>query len=275
MAIEVGRGIDDIGVLQELLQFCQQPFLIGYLANDVQLVVLRLQAQLLPHIEQEVERIVGTTHLEGVAELKPVLLETEDVEVLLVEIAIQLMARASIAALMQMTPHGRDGCDDLHILEMVVNHQSQVLVHRKHSYRIEVGQHVKAHRVLLLLGEGATVHLVDILLVKQFHRHHQHVGVEHHPHSGWWVQQQVGCLKRLAQVGCHRYAALDDIRFVDDVFLILRHLRKRHRTAPYADGESLLVACYFWHPRCYFLQRYEIIMNYELRIKNYFIPLHR
>ena len=55
MTVEVGRGIDDIGVLQEFLQFCLQPFLFWYFAYDMQLVVLGLQTQLFPYIEQEIE----------------------------------------------------------------------------------------------------------------------------------------------------------------------------------------------------------------------------
>ena len=63
------------------------------------LVVFRLQVQLIPHIEQKIEGIVGATGLKGVAELKTVLLERENVELLVVEIAVQLAAMPREATL--------------------------------------------------------------------------------------------------------------------------------------------------------------------------------
>ena len=42
------------------MQFLQQPVLIRNLAQDMDLVVLRLQVQLLPDVEQEEDGIVGT-----------------------------------------------------------------------------------------------------------------------------------------------------------------------------------------------------------------------
>ena len=55
MTVEVGRRINHVGILQEFLQFLEQPFLFGNIAHNMQFVVLRLQLQLLPYVEQEVE----------------------------------------------------------------------------------------------------------------------------------------------------------------------------------------------------------------------------
>ena len=162
-----------------------------------------------------------------VAELKSVLLEAEDVESLLVEIAVELMPVASKAALVQVSPHRRYGCHYLHILKMVVNHQPQVFVHGKHRHRIQVGQHVIIYRILLLLRIGMAVHCLDVFLVENLYGHHQHVSIDDHSHSWRGVQQQVGRLKRLAQVGCHRHTALYHIGLVNHVCLILGYARKR------------------------------------------------
>ena len=59
MTVEVGCRIYNISILQESLQFLEQPFLFRDVAYNMQLVVLRLQLQLLPYVEQEVERVVG------------------------------------------------------------------------------------------------------------------------------------------------------------------------------------------------------------------------
>ena len=152
MVVEVGGGVDHVDLLQIGLQFLQQLFLIGNLAYQMQLVVLGIQLHLVPDVEQIVGGILGACGIEGVAEPEAVLLETEHLEAILVEIAVEFLAGAGETALVQMAPDGRDGRDEAHVLEMVIDDEPQVSVHGEDGHGIQVGQHVVEHGLLLLEG---------------------------------------------------------------------------------------------------------------------------
>ena len=138
------------------------------------------------------------THVVGIAEPEPVLLEAEHVEPMLMEIAVELMSVSIEAALMQMTPHCGHGGDNVYILKMVVNNQPQVLVHGKHGNGIQPWQYIVVHYSRFLAWECVVVNLFHILLFEAFHRHHQYVGVDHHPDTWLWREQQFTVLERLA-----------------------------------------------------------------------------
>ena len=76
---------------------------------------------------------MGMTGLEAVAELKAVLLETENVELLVVEIAIELVAMTSKAALVEMMPYGCHRVDELYIVEMVFDGPLDILADSKET----------------------------------------------------------------------------------------------------------------------------------------------
>ena len=96
-------------------------------------VVMGIKSQLLPYVKQEIERIAEMGCLEGVGKLKPVLLETEDVQLLLVETAIELIAMTSKAALVEMMPDGRHRLDELHTFETVIDYLVQILIDGKEA----------------------------------------------------------------------------------------------------------------------------------------------
>ena len=132
--------------------------------------------ELLPDIEEEVEGIVGMTGLKRVAELETVLLETEQVEVLAVEIAVELVAMSCETALVKMAPYGCHRLDILHMVELVIDDVVQVFVDGKEADGLQVRQHVMAHDALFMSsGEGMIEERLDIFLLKLLDRH-QHLG---------------------------------------------------------------------------------------------------
>lgn len=131
--LEIGSRVDDESLLQITLQLLEEPIAFRDVTNDVHLVVNGLQLQLLPDVKQEVEGIVGMGGLEAVAELKAVLLEAEDVELLVVEIAIELVAMACKAALVEMMPYGRHRVDELYIVEAVIDGPLNILADSKET----------------------------------------------------------------------------------------------------------------------------------------------
>ena len=172
---------------------------------------------------------MGTTRLEGVAELEAVLLEREDVELLVVEIAVQFAAVPRETALMEVTPYWCHHMDDLHFVEMVIDNRSQVFVDAEYGDGIQVGQHIIDHVVLLTLWEGVAVECLDFTLLKPFHRYHQHLRIDEDLSTSDVLGQDVHCLKGLPQVGSHRHTALHHIRLIDDRLLQVRCVCHRER----------------------------------------------
>ena len=68
------------------------------------------------------------TGLKRVAVLETVLLETEQVEVLTVEISVEFIARTCETALVKVMPYGGHRLDILHMVELIVKHTVQVFV---------------------------------------------------------------------------------------------------------------------------------------------------
>ena len=104
--MEIGCGIDHVGFLDIAFQLLDQTFLFGDIAHKMELVVLGLQTELFPDVKQVVEGIVGMTGLKRVAVLETVLLETEQVDVLTVEISVEFIARTCETALVKVMPYG-------------------------------------------------------------------------------------------------------------------------------------------------------------------------
>ena len=156
------------------MKLFEQAILVRDIAYDVQFVMNRVELQLVPHVEQEEQRVVRVLCQEGVAELETVLLEGEHLQLLLVEIAVEFVTIARVAALMQVTPNGSHRHDDLHGREVVINHELQVSVHGEHSHGIQVGQHIEEHAILLVAGESVVVEFFHLILIEHLDRHHQH-----------------------------------------------------------------------------------------------------
>ena len=111
--VEVGCRVDGKSLVDIAVQLVEKPFLLWNVTHNMYFVKAWLQLQLLPYIEQEIKTIVGMLHTEGVAELESVLLEAEYLKLAFVEITVEFAACAGIAALVQMTPYGRDGSNKL------------------------------------------------------------------------------------------------------------------------------------------------------------------
>ena len=230
--------------MQILLQFLQEPLGLRDVTHDMQFVVLTLQTELFPHVEQEVEGIAAVVGLERIAELEAVLLEAEDVDVTLVEIGVELVAMTSVAALVEIAPDGSHRLDEDHIFELVAEHASEILVDGKDTDALQVGQDVVEDGALFLAGrEGVVEDRGNGFLLELFY------GNEH----GWCVDEhlgptgvdghQVGRLEGLAEVGSHRDAALDDIGFVEVGPLRIGEVghRKREGVPPDAYNHLSLV----------------------------------
>ena len=156
--MEVGSGIDEVGLLHIAFEFLQQSILIGDVTHKMDLVVLGIESQLLPYVKQEVERITEMGCLKGVGELKSVLLKTEDVQLFLVETAIELVTTTSEAALVEMMPDGCHRLDELHTLITVIEHLVQILIDCKDADGVEGWQHIVEYDAsLLVLGREAVI----------------------------------------------------------------------------------------------------------------------
>ena len=222
------------------MQFLQQPVLIRNLAQDMDLVVLRLQVQLLPDVEQEEDGIVGTCGIKRVAELKPVLLERADVELLVVEKAVDLAAMARETPLVQIGPYGCHGMQELYIVEMVGEHHQQVFVDAEDTDGIQRGEHVVTHNVFFAFGEGMQIEGGGVGFLKLFDGHHQHGGVDQYARRGQVDGTRVGS-EGFAEVGGHRDAALHDVGLMLHGLLCIGGVcdGKRQRVVAHADRQLL------------------------------------
>ena len=62
-------------------------FPVANLSGQMQFVFLCIHAKLLPHIEQKIDSILGMHTVEGIEESESVLLKSENLQFLVVEIA--------------------------------------------------------------------------------------------------------------------------------------------------------------------------------------------
>ena len=72
----------------------------------MQLVFLLVHAELFPYVQDEVDGIFGMGRGIGIEELEAVLIETEDFELIIVEVGIQFLLQSHEVALVQVVPHG-------------------------------------------------------------------------------------------------------------------------------------------------------------------------
>ena len=245
--LEVGYGVDGVGLLQIAFQFLKQLLLLGEVAHDMHLVVLGVEAQLFPHVKQEIEGIVGMTGLETITELKTVLLETENIELFAMEITIELATTTCETALVQMVPYGCHSLDELDIVKAVGDHPVQILVDGKETYRIQVGQHVIKDLPPLLTGrKTVTENRLHLVLAEPFDRNEHRGRIEQNLGPTGGVGYQFGQLQSLAEISRQGDAAFDDIGFKDNGALPVGSvcMRKGKRALSNADDDSLL-ARYF------------------------------
>ncbi len=205
------------------------------------LVMLGFQVQLFPDVEQEIEGVVGTAGLKRVAELKPVLLERADVELLIVEITVYLTAMTRETALVEMVPYGDHDMDDLHIIEMVVEHRQEVFVDAEDADGIQCGEHVVTDHILFVSGEGMQIECGGIGFLELLYGYHQHGGVDQYAGSGQVDGSGVG-LEGFAEVGDHRNAAFHNVGLMQYGLFCIRRIRHRKRQRVVAHTYCQLLA---------------------------------
>ena len=178
-------------------------------------VVMGIESQLLPNVKQEIECIAEMGCLEGVGKLKPVLLETEDVQLLLVETAIELITMTSEAALVEMMPDGRHRLDELHAFETVIDYLVQILIDGKEADGVQGWKHIVEYDTFLLVLGGETVkeQRLNEWLFKLLDGYQHRWGIDKHlslldMRVG---NYQVGTFESLAEIGRHGDAALHDV----------------------------------------------------------------
>ena len=234
--VEVAHRVYHIGPQQKLPELFQYPLPVGNVAHDVHLVVLGLQRQLLPDVEKEVQSVVCVARIKGVAVLETVLGEAEHLQFLVVEIAVQLAARAYEAALVQVFPHGSHGTIHPHVGKMVVDNELKVLVDREECHGVELGQDVEHHPVGILLRERVAVESVGVWLAEHVDRHHEHGRIDHE-HGPLEIHRwQLGGLECLAQVGRHGYSAPHGVGFECHSASLRPRLQCRKRKRMAADA---------------------------------------
>ena len=82
-------------------------------------------------MQDVINSIVDRCHLEAVGEAEPVFVEAEHVDVFVVEIGVELAARARKTAVEHVAPHGLHDMLEAHVGEMIFDDEAQVLVHGK------------------------------------------------------------------------------------------------------------------------------------------------
>ena len=155
--------------------------------------------------------------LKGVTELEAVLLETEYIEMLVVEISIELIAVTCKAALMQMVPYRHHSMDKLNVVEAVVDGPLYLLDDSEQAYRLQIGQHIVVHDAFSRLHwQGVVEDGFHILFLKLLDRHQYRWGVDQQLATADIGRQQFNALEGLSQVGRHRDAAPHDVGLEDD-----------------------------------------------------------
>jgi hypothetical protein len=109
--------------------------------------------------------------IEGVTELKPMLLKRENLQLLVVEIAEELIAVASETALMKITPYRSHEMDEPDIGKTVGEYHLQVFIDAEEGYGVRIGKHIKFYAVHLSFGKGVTVEFFRLTFNEALHRH--------------------------------------------------------------------------------------------------------
>ena len=179
------------------------------------LVVMGIESQLFPYIKQEIERIAEMGCLEGVGKLKSVLLETEDVQLLFVETAIELITVTSETALVEMMPDGRHRLDELHTFKTVIEYLVQILVDSKETDGIESRQHIVEYDAFLfVLGRETVIEQrLNECLFELLDGYQNRWGIDKHLSllDVGVGSHQVSTFEGLAEIGRHRDTAFHDV----------------------------------------------------------------
>ena len=185
----------------------------------MQLILHLVQSQLLPYVEDEIERILGMSRIERIEELEAVLVETEEVQLLVVEIGIELAVNARETALMQIVPHRLHDRSEAHIPEIIFHHHLEILVDREHSHYVESRLNTVEDGVGMMTGKGVLIEHAKVFFMEFLYRNQQDRRVDVDSHLLITTLQEIAFLESLTQVGCHGYAALHGIRLVNDLML--------------------------------------------------------
>ena len=180
--------------------------------------------------------------IKRVEEFETVLLETENVQFLVVEINIELAVNAGETAMMQIVPHRLHDRCEADILEVVFYHHFQILVDREYRYRIQFRLYSVENGIAVMTVEGMLIEHIDILFMKFFDRNQQDRRIEIYAYLLVSPLQESTLLESLTQVGCHRNTTLYCIRFIDELMLSFTvNYRKAEGVSAHADGESCLL----------------------------------
>ena len=164
------------------------------------------------------------------------------------KIAVKLLVRARIAALVQVVPNRNHGGNDAGLTQAVVDDCQQIFVNAEQNDAIQVGQHTMQDDLLCLLRIGMKVQFDLLFFTKQIGRHHQHGRVYHNQRALVGLRQDVVGAQCLTQVGSHRNAAVDGVLFKYHLRLIVGG--SKHQTAfTHSDYQSaqrvgLFVCCH-------------------------------
>ena len=148
----------------------------------MELVVLRIHAQLFPNGENKEECIVGRGDGVGILELETVVLETEHLHLAVVEIGIEFGMLAGEALLIHVAPNRRHQRLIADGAEAVGQHLTQVLLYGKHSHSVQVGQDGMHDNHLFLSRKCIMIQLVALLLTERVDGKGQYGGVGEHQH---------------------------------------------------------------------------------------------
>ena len=137
------------------------------------LVLMGVENQMFPHVEKEIDGIHVTVCVEGVAELETVFVEADNVEALVVKIAIEFATIACETALVEMIPDRRTRHHHLHITEVVVDYQLQILVDTKYRHSIQSWQDIVHHDIVGMAAESMVEEILTGGLVELLDRDEQ------------------------------------------------------------------------------------------------------
>ncbi len=192
-------------------------------------------------MQQVIGGIVDGGGVEAVGEAEPVLVESEDVELVVVEIGIELSAGADVAAAHHVSPDGLHDMGQPHVGEVVGHDELQVAVDGEGHDGVEVGQHLVVDGACLVAGEGVVVERGERVFVEFLQGHEQRGRVDDEQRALVAAVEQVGRAERLAQVGSGRDAALGQERLVERLVFSRRVGHgKCHRCFADADDQSVV-----------------------------------
>ena len=201
----------------------------------MQLVALVVERKLLPYVQYEIYGVGREVGVEAVCKPETVLLETEYVDFLVVEVSVQLHPHPGEAAAVKVVPYRSAYVGEAYVAEVVVDDELKVLVYRVNGNGVERRQHDRHYRLALMPGYGVPVESLLMGLVELLNRYHQYRRVNQHHCPLPPVAQQVYFLERLPKVGSRRYAAPHGVRLIGyAVRVVCVEGRERQRVFPYA-----------------------------------------